>query len=135
VATNPIVINNISDLQAIQNNLSGDYVLGADIDAAGFNFTPIGSASNPFTGTFDGQGHTIDQLHTTTTQSYIGLFGYVGQTGIIRDVNLTNVNITSSTGIARTGIGAIAGWNEGTISNSTSSGVVGSSPSGSLGTV
>src|SRR5260370_34991243 len=89
MTTTPTVVYTISDLQAIQNNLSGYYVLGANIDAAGFNFTPIGSAANPFTGIFDGQGYTISNLtinNVSNTDS--GLFGDIGPTGMVGNVGL-----------------------------------------------
>ncbi|MCX8017570.1 MAG: filamentous hemagglutinin N-terminal domain-containing protein, partial [Rhodocyclaceae bacterium] len=55
-------------LQGMKNNLSGNYVLGADIDASGTanwnddgsgnkqGFMPIGNDTNSFTGRFDGLG-------------------------------------------------------------------------------
>lgn len=117
----PIVINNISDLQAIQNNLSGYYVLGANIDAAGFGFTPIGSAANPFTGIFDGQGYTISNLtinNISSTES--GLFGAVGATSTVRNVGLINESVTS----LNVDVGGLVGENFGTISKSYVSGTV-----------
>ena len=62
------VINSVWDLQNIQNNLAGNYVLGADIDASLFgNFTPIGSPITPFTGSFDGQGRVVSGLTIQNT--------------------------------------------------------------------
>ncbi len=61
-------------------------VLTKDIDLAGYNWTPIGtnsSNSKIFSGSFDGQGHTVDNLYinykaNTSAQSpYQGFFGYV----------------------------------------------------------
>lgn len=121
MATTPIVINNLSDLQAIQNNLAGYYVLGANIDASGFNFLPIGSAANPFTGIFDGQGHTISNLtinNVSNTDS--GLFGDIGATGTVRNVGLIDESLTS----AYADVGGLAGDNFGTISKSYVSGTV-----------
>jgi hypothetical protein len=48
-----IHITNISDLQAIEDNLAGDYVIDNDISG---NFTPI---MDTFTGTIDGQNHVL----------------------------------------------------------------------------
>ena len=61
-------------------------VLTKDIDLAGYNWTPIGtnkSNSAHFTGSFDGQGHTVDNLYinykanTSAASPYQGFFGYV----------------------------------------------------------
>ena len=66
-------------LAAIANGLGGSYALGADIDLGGADWTPIGSASAPFTGTFRGNDRTIRNLACTNSLSgadYRGLFGY-----------------------------------------------------------
>ena len=124
-------IQTIQDLQNIQNNLSGSYCLANDIDAsatANTPFVPIGTNTAPFSGVFDGQGFSVNLLNTTTTPVYIGLFGYVGVNGQVRNINVTNANIaTSATTTLPTNIfvGAVAGWNDGTISQSSSSGSVG----------
>ena len=56
-------ITTATDLQNMNLDLAGDYVLGNDIDASSIpNFDPVGDAVTPFTGTFDGQGHTITGL-------------------------------------------------------------------------
>ncbi|MBQ9181641.1 MAG: hypothetical protein IJ134_03305, partial [Bacilli bacterium] len=57
------------------------------------SFTPIGTSSKPFKGTFEGMGKTISKLTINLpNQDYVGLFGYNG--GVIRGLNLVNVNIT-----------------------------------------
>ncbi|MDR1089290.1 MAG: cell wall-binding repeat-containing protein, partial [Coriobacteriales bacterium] len=54
--------------------------LEADIDLAASTstnpWTPIGTNAKPFTGTFDGKGHTISGLHSTATGTG-GIFDYV----------------------------------------------------------
>lgn len=121
MATTPIIINNLSDLQAIQNNLSGYYVLGANIDAAGFTFTSIGSAANPFTGIFDGQGHTINNLTiNNVSDTETGLFGAIGAAGTVRNLGLIDESVTSSHAF----VGGLVGENSGTVSKSYVSGTV-----------
>ena len=76
-------------------NFSGKTVtLEADLTyTAADNFTPIGTETTPFKGTFGGNGNTITGLSYTGTKGsgYIGLFGYVdGAT--IQDLTLTGVN-------------------------------------------
>ncbi|MCF0196282.1 MAG: hypothetical protein HUK03_03430, partial [Bacteroidaceae bacterium] len=55
-------------------------LLTSDVDMTGLTYTPIGKSTAPYQGTFDGQGHTIDNvvLPTSTTTNGMGLFGYVG---------------------------------------------------------
>jgi len=59
----------------------------ADIDMAGLPWTGIGTARNPFRGTFDGNGYRIMNLTAQT-----GLFNFVFS-GEIRNVHMVNVNI------------------------------------------
>jgi hypothetical protein len=125
--SDPYVITNVKQLQEMKYDLKAHYVLGNDIDASetknwnsGQGFEPIGDKDNPFTGSFDGRGHKIYNLYINTTRSYVGLFGYVGKQGIIKNVGLENVKI-SSTG---RDVGGLIGWNSGIVSNSYSTGSV-----------
>ena len=94
---------------ACLNNVSllgGSYTLNADIDLSEYgDWTPIGTEDHPFTGSFDGDGHTVNGLTiTNSSSSFQGLFGYtIGAT--IRDVYLSNVYIVGS---SRTG--ALVGY-------------------------
>lgn len=76
------------------NNFTGNTVyLNADIDLQNQVWTPIGnSESKPFSGTFNGQGHTIDNISISySSGSTVGLFGYVTAGHIL---NLDIVEIT-----------------------------------------
>ena len=59
------------------------------------NWEPIGSGDNVFDGIFLGNNHTISNLQVSGKDRQ-GLFGNVS--GIIRDLNLDTVNITTSSG-------------------------------------
>jgi len=117
-----------TDLQGIKGNLSGNYVLGADIDAGatsswnrGAGWTPIGDDSNYFTGNFDGLGHEIDGLTINRTNIFfdVGLFGYTNG-ATIKNIGLTNVNITGFYYV-----GGLVGWNDSSsITNSYATGTV-----------
>lgn len=98
-------------------NLSGYYALGSDIDASatsgGWNvnagFTPIGAAGQPFTGTFDGLGHTITSLTITrTTQENVGLFGYINASAKINRVGLLEAFV-----LGQKSVGGLVGYNAG----------------------
>ena len=64
-------------LEAIAGDLSGTYLLDADIDLAGADWTPIGFDGETFTGTFYGNGHVISNLVATNHPAVHGrgLFG------------------------------------------------------------
>lgn len=105
-----MLVNNITDLQNIENNRSGVYALGRDIDAsatrnwitlsddginiASHGFVPLGP-SWAFSGILDGQGHTVDHLYIDRPGS-AGLFYNIGNGGIVRNLGLTNVDITAN---------------------------------------
>jgi filamentous hemagglutinin family protein len=88
------LVNTLADLQNVSSDLAGTYALGRDIDASASRFTTLATAATPFTGQFDGFGHTIDQLfpHVTGTGLTIpgGLFGVIGANGVVRNLNVTN---------------------------------------------
>jgi len=111
----PHPICNCDDLALIKDNLGGNYELQNDIDfrgclssySTGEGWNPIGRDENRFTGTFDGQGHTITGLFINKGTSYgLGLFGYI-ENSEIKDVGLENVDITG-----KTYIGGLAGYAE-----------------------
>ena len=96
--------------------------LDKNIDLTGKEWTPIGTSSSSYTGTFDGGGHTITGLTVTGSDQYAGLFGYIDKVGTVKNVVLEDVQITSdnSSGYA----GGVAGDSWGTIENCSVSGSV-----------
>ena len=77
------------------------FVLTADIDLVGYTgtqFNIIGSEAAPFTGVFDGNGHTISNFtYTATDTDYIGLFGYVeGPNAVIKNVTLVYPDVNAA---------------------------------------
>ena len=78
------------------------------------NWTPIGTESRPYTGNFDGGGHTITGLKIDKSGTdYVGLIGCIGSDGTVKNVKLENVNITGDGYF----VGGVAGTNYGTIEN------------------
>ena len=66
------------------------------------NWSPIGRQGSPFYGTFDGKGHTIYGLRSTTEGSSVGmgLFGYT-RDAVIRNLNLKYARVSNTyTGVA-----------------------------------
>jgi PGF-CTERM protein len=96
-------VDTVDRLQCIQNEgLDKDYELTSDIDASetsewnsGDGFDPIGGYSSPFTGTFDGQGHSISGLTIARDGTdYVGLFAIIGNLGEVRNVVLAGEAVT-----------------------------------------
>jgi filamentous hemagglutinin family protein len=118
--TNYNVINNLTNLQAINSGLGLNYALTSNIDAsstsgwnAGAGFVPIGSGAIPFTGNFDGLGHVIINLTINRpTTDNVGLFGFTESTSTISNIGLLGGNIAG-----QYQVGALVGSNLGSINN------------------
>ena len=101
-------VNNMRWFAAQVNNGLDTAVKGMlmnDIDLSEVTWNPIGSSSNPFTGTFDGNEKTIT-LNITSTDGYVGLFGWV---------NGGTIKNTTTAGTVSGGpyTGAVAGYTQG----------------------
>jgi The GLUG motif len=111
-----VLIHNTSELQSIQENLSGNYKLANDINASGFTFNPIGDEAHAFSGTLNGNGYEISSLTITSGAPYVGLFAAVGSNATITNIRLRKMNIqVDGTAGQRTFAGGIAGANGGTL--------------------
>ena len=105
--TTPEELGIFRDIVNASDGAEEHAVLNNDITLTG-TWTPIGSASgNKFTGTFDGNCHTISGLSfNDSTKNYAGLFGYV--TGSSEGTVIKNVTIEGSGITAKNYVGGIA---------------------------
>ena len=72
-------------------------------------FSPIGTETASYTGTFNGNGHNISGL-TVSGSDYVGLFGYVNG-ATIQNINLCDSQITATNaGEIGTSTGGIVGY-------------------------
>ncbi len=151
-------IQNAHQLQLMAANLTGTYSLANNInlsssltntaDVFGSNantstnsgFTPIGTGFNgsgvPFTGNFNGNGYTIDNLYQyqpSTALNSVGLFGSVSLplVNYITNFSLTNVNISggpvTGAAVANMPVGA-----QGVVSNIFASGALSGAVNGAV---
>lgn len=122
-ATSPTAIGSCRDLQKIGTGVSmplnGSYVLGNDIDCtaatssggalynSGKGFSPIGSDTNPFTGTLNGQGFTITGLKMNhNADEDVGLFSNtVGAT-------VENLHFVGASVAGEENVGVVSGEEE-----------------------
>jgi len=139
-------VRNWYDLDAIRENLRGSYVLMNDLGCntpgytelagptanEGKGWEPIGGpivadpntlaavSVDPFAGSLDGQGYGIEDLFIDRRGDIgVGLFGCVGERGVIEDVAVVNGAFTGSRYV-----GGLVAANWGTVSNSYSTGTV-----------
>ena len=105
-AAQPVVINDAAGLLAMAQQPDADYVLGANIDMSGVDWTPFA-----FTGNLDGAGYTIynltlsqpgeetrityDGRHRGYHTYFAALFSSVS--GMVKDLNLLNVKADLTT--------------------------------------
>ncbi len=119
-----IYINSVRDLEEFAKNSSFDLwsrnkkvILERDLDLLSISFNPIPI----FSGTFDGQNHTIKGLFIDIEGSNYGLFRYLEEDGIIKNLKIEG---TISPGGDKINIGGLVGNNRGTIENCSFSGLV-----------
>ena len=119
----------------VQDNdidLSNTYNQNSAIDERKINFnggegfSPIGSASSPFKGNYDGQGHKITGLYfNRINQDNVGLFGAVASTSASYPAVLKNIHVEllesdsqhTNGIIGRENVGGLVGSIYGTSSN------------------
>lgn len=117
-AENPFIISDREGLEAVSDNLSAHYKLGADIDLLGEAFTPIGTLASPFAGSLDGDGHVLRGLKVSAA-GYAGLFG-CSNGATFRNIRIEEAEIESTSNYAGILIGDL---NDGTILGCYVSGV------------
>ncbi len=113
-----INIYDCADLQDMEDDLEGSYVLANDIDCTGFNpgdgkgFRPVGTTNNEFTGQFNGNGHVIENLRIARPSlDKVGLFGNA-YAATIQRVGLVDVDIEG-----HYAVGGVVGRTEETVVN------------------
>ncbi len=123
------------------NAYCGQYlILTNDIDLNGYSFTKsvfsacldgnVDTDAIPFSGSFDGNGHSITNLSINTDDSgCFGLFGKIDKNGIVKNLALNNISISRNSteyggvGIGQ-GVGGICGYLSGQITQCYVSGAI-----------
>ena len=103
----PYLVKSYSDLKQVSYALNGNYKLDADLDLNDKLPIMIASQRNPFTGSFDGDGHVISNIDIIGSNQ-TGLFG--NNFGIVKNISLENVDVSGYDQV-----GTISGNNSGTI--------------------
>ena len=124
--------------ETVQSDPALNIILTADIDLTGTEWTPIGM-SRGYSGTFDGQGHTITGLSISPSEDAAALFHNINGDGKVMNLQLKDVTYSSVTAM-----GGIANLNSGTITacsvmgaltNTTNNGEVGGIVATNLGSI
>ena len=111
------MVNN--GLTSIKGKLTADILLNDttnwknwETTAPANSWTPIGSGSQPFSGTLDGDGHSVSGIYINSTEIYQGLVGYLGSGG-----TLQNLGVKASYIKGGYSVGGVCGRNDGTVTN------------------
>jgi uncharacterized repeat protein (TIGR02543 family) len=100
-------------------NFTGETVnLAASVDVSAYPWTPIGSSSKLFQGTFDGQNNVVNVIYINTTADFQGLFGRV-YNGNIENLGIVNGFISGSGYV-----GGVVGLTNASINNCYNTGCV-----------
>lgn len=128
------IIKTAAELQAINQNLSGKFILMNDIDLSGIDWEPIGKY-NPtdedpwggaFKGVFNGNGYSITNLTVKAEDGAtgVGLFGAT-EDAEISNLVLKDINVSASGDYNETAVGGLIGISRDTnIDNITVTGSV-----------
>jgi hypothetical protein len=108
-------VTTLEQLQAINDDLAGDFALFEDIDAAatrdwngGDGFVPIGNCAGGLDGRFDGLGHVVEDLFIHRVDAIcVGLFGGLGIGGVVRNVGVDGGAVTGGSLV-----GGLVGYND-----------------------
>ena len=119
----PVSINSVEDLLQLVTDCRLDswsegrtVDLNADLDLTGVDFAGIPT----FSGTFDGNGHTISGLSLVDDGSVTGFFRYIQADGVVHDLTVRGRSMPTG---SRTTVGGIVGSNAGTLINCRFEGV------------
>ena len=123
-------LHNAHQLQLMAMAPGAAYVLGANIDASSTaggkgvwgdtGFIPVGTRDNAFTGSLDGQGHTISGLYINLPDTRnVGLIGYTEAGSVIRHVGMLGGSISGEDYV-----GGLVGSNAGLVSDSYATGTI-----------
>ena len=110
LSANAVLVNDITVNTGV---LNADGTLASDTSSFKV-WTPIGnSSSNAYTGTFDGQNHTVSGLYfNDSSANKIGLFGNLGSSG-----KISNVGVVDSYFCGRMRVGGVCGEAYSTVEN------------------
>ncbi len=127
----PYQVGSVADwetLSATPGDWDKQFIVIMDIDFSGTPLMPVapdtaaeaGFQGTTFSGVLDGNGHVLRDGHVILPESeYVGLFGFIGIGGEIRNLGLERIEVTGSSYV-----GGLAGYNLGSITSCYTTGTV-----------
>ena len=109
-------LQNLSELinEANEEYVSAYYRLTDDLDFTSYGklYQPIGTAANPFKGSFDGNGHVVSNISNedqSETMREYGVFGALGENAVVRNLGVNKVTFKNNKAWTQNYMGGIAG--------------------------
>lgn len=100
-AAEPYAVSSYNDLVKFATMINGGneyssayYALTSDVDCGEKQLKPIGNDNHPFCGVFDGQWHVIKNAVFVAEGNYDGLFGKVGENGLLKNFGVKKFKMT-----------------------------------------
>ena len=94
-------IGTVAELEGLDQLVTGGTTfagktiyLTADINLQGTSFAPIGTKDRAFSGTFNGQNHTLSNLDLTQDTNHAGFFARIDEGGV-KNLNVDNFDINA----------------------------------------
>ncbi len=100
----------------VRDDNDGYFILMNDIDCDDSELKPFFSSSKKFEGNFNGNNKTVSNFYQDSYDQDLGMFGNIGSSGNLYDLNVENIDLNSSR-YTNFYAGGIAGTNTGTITN------------------
>jgi hypothetical protein len=122
----------LNDIGNYEEDWAKHFILVSDVNLAGHTGTQFKSIgryiewndpnNKPFTGVFDGNEKSIWNFTLTSdSRNSVGLFGYIGYSGEIKNLALQNADVNDTNSVY---VGGLTGFNQGSIINCFLSGSV-----------
>jgi hypothetical protein len=133
--TEGVQIRDWYDLDAVRDNVDGDFLLMNDLDSTtagyeelagptaneGQGWQPVAVWPDPFTGSFDGQGFEISDLFIDRpVEDHVGLFSFVETGAVIVGLAVINADVTGNEYVG----GLVGHIHDGSLSDCYSTGSV-----------
>ena len=84
-----------------------------------YAWTPLGTSSSPFIGTFNGNGYTVSGYAIASASNDVGFIGYLGSGGTVK-----NLGVRGTINASGNCVGGVVGYNSGTVETSYNTGSV-----------
>ncbi|SNT31774.1 The GLUG motif-containing protein, partial [Anaerovirgula multivorans] len=104
-AEDPYILMTKDQLNNMRYEIAAQYRLGNDIDLDEEEWEPVGNSSMPFSGTLDGNGYSINNLHINK-----GIADYVGLMAYTNNADFRNIKIDGIIVFGRNYVGALVGY-------------------------